>query len=403
MFIYRILSQIVFWFYYPFFLLRFKGKERKERLGFIKHEFESSIWIHAASVGEVNAVKTLINELLNKYPKKDFVLSTMTTTGQETASKLSPKLTTFILPIDLRITMKRVFKRLNPELIILVETELWPNMLALARKRKIPIILINGRMSDKSFPGYRRMKLFWKPLWKAVVAVNAQSDKDTKRFYGFSFKNVVNTHNLKFCIDLPEFDKKKLRSELGYSEDDFILVWGSSRPGEEKLLSDCFSHLEREISNFKAIIVPRHLQRINELRQLFKNFDYRLYSNLKEPSNLLIVDEMGILNTFYALADVAIVGGSFFKFGGHNPLEPAFYSTPIIIGKYHTSCRDSVDRLKEHDGIIVSDRKKIIEDILKIAQDKSFAKQLGENAKKTLQLNSDSLKMNLEILEKYIR
>jgi 3-deoxy-D-manno-octulosonic-acid transferase len=403
MFIYRILSQIGFWFYYPFFLLRFKGKERKERLGFIKHEFESSIWIHAASVGEVNAVKTLINELLNKYPHKDFVLSTMTTTGQETASRLSPKLTTFILPIDLRITMKRIFKRINPKLIILVETELWPNMLALARKRKIPVILINGRMSDESFPKYRRLKFFWKPLWKAVVAVNAQSEKDTNRFLGFSFKNVVNTHNLKFCIDLPAFDRKKLRSELGYSEDDFILVWGSSRPGEEKLLRDCFSHLEREIIHFKAIVVPRHLQRINELRQLFKNFDYRLYSNLKETSNLLIVDEMGILNTFYALADVAIVGGSFFKFGGHNPLEPAFYSTPIIIGKYHTSCRDSVDRLKEHDGIIVSDRKKLIEDILKIAQDKIFAKQLGENARKTLQLNSDSLKMNLEILEKYIK
>jgi len=202
---------------------------------------------------------------------------------------------------------------------------------------------------------------------------------------------------LKFCIDLPAFDKKKLRSELGYSEDDFILVWGSSRPGEEKLLRECFSHLEREIPNFKVIIVPRHLQRINELRQLFKNFDYRLYSNLKETSNLLIVDEMGILNTFYALADVAIVGGSFFKFGGHNPLEPAFYSTPIIIGKHHASCRDSVD------GIIVSDRKKLIEDIIKIAQDKSFATQLGENARKTLQLNSDSLKMNLEILEKYIK
>ena len=298
--------------------------------------------------------------------------------------------------------MKRVFKRINPEMIILVETELWPNMLAIARKKKIPVILINGRMSDKSFPGYKRLKYFWKPLWKAVVAVNAQSEKDKKRFLGFSFKNVENTHNLKFCIDLPVFDKKKLRSGLGYSEDDFILVWGSSRPGEEKLLRNCFSHLKREISNFKAIIVPRHLQRINELRQLFKNFDYRLYSNLQEPSDLLIVDEMGILNTFYALADVAVVGGSFFKFGGHNPLEPAFYGTPIIIGKYHDSCRDSVDRLQENDGIIISDRKKLIEDILMIANDKKFAKQMGENAKKTLQINSDSLKINLEILEKYI-
>ena len=397
------MTNLIFYLSYPFILFRLKGRERKERLGHLINKFEKSIWIHAASVGEVNAIKTLINELLNKYPHKDFVLSTTTATGQDIARKISPKLTAFFFPIDIDFVMKRVFNSINPELIILVETEFWPNMLHIAKKRKIPIILINGRLSDKSFPGYRRFRFFWKPIWKSIVAVNAQSDKDTKRFIGFRFNNVVDTHNLKFCINLPSYKKNKLRNELGYSEDDFILVWGSSRPGEEKLLRNVFSSLEKEINNLKVIIVPRHLHRLPEIKSVFKDFDYRMYSELKITSKVLIVDEMGVLNMFYALADIAVVGGSFYNFGGHNPLEPAFYSTPTIIGKYHSSCHDSVDRLHDNNGIIISDRNKLAEDILRIAKDEKLAKQLGKNAKRTLQLNSDSLKENLEILEKFIK
>ncbi|MCK4653413.1 MAG: 3-deoxy-D-manno-octulosonic acid transferase, partial [Candidatus Cloacimonetes bacterium] len=356
MIIYKLMTNLIFYLSYPFILFRLKGRERKERLGHLINKFEKSIWIHAASVGEVNAIKTLINELLNKYPQKDFVLSTTTATGQDIARKISPKLTAFFFPIDIDFVMKRVFNSINPELIILVETEFWPNMLHIAKKRKIPIILINGRLSDKSFPGYRRFKFFWKPIWKSIVAVNAQSDKDTKRFIGFRFNNVVDTHNLKFCINLPSYKKNKLRKELGYSEDDFILVWGSSRPGEEKLLKNVFSSLGKEIYNFKVIVVPRHLHRLPEIKEIFKDFDYKMYSELKITSKVLIVDEMGVLNMFYALADVAVVGGSFYNFGGHNPLEPAFYSTPTIIGKYHSSCHDSVDRLNDNNGIIISDR-----------------------------------------------
>ena len=402
MFLYRFIAWLVFIISSPFLVLKFKGRERKERFGKTKHNFEKSVWIHAASVGEVNAVKTLINELLNRYIHTDFVLTTMTRTGQEAARKVSPKLTTVFLPFDIGFIMKRLFLRINPKLIILVETEFWPNMLRLSRKKNIPVIIVNARISDRSFPSYKNLRLFWKPMWKAVKAVNAQSEKDAERFRELKFENVVNAHNLKFCIDQPEYDKNKMRLELGYSSSDFVLIWGSSRPKEEKLLLKVLPELKRSIPGLKIILVPRHLHRIPELKELLKKYDYKLYSELKDAPEILLVDEMGILNTFYAMADLAIVGGSFYNYGGHNPLEPAFYGIPTIIGNHYYSCRDSVDRLLENNGIIISSKDNLIVDFNKLISDMSKARQMGKNARHTLENNADSLEIHLERLEKYI-
>jgi len=403
MFIYRFVTSLLVGLSYPIIKLHMKNKREKQRIGILKNGFEKSVWIHAASVGEVNAVKPLINQLLQQYSQKDFIMTTMTSTGLEAAKKISPKLVVSFFPIDIVFIQKRFFDTINPELIILVETEFWPNMLYVAKKRKIPIVMVNARISDISFPKYRNLRIFWKPVWKAINAVNAQSEKDEQRFIGFNFVNVINAHNLKFCIELPEFNKTTLRKELGYSESDFIIVWGSSRPGEEKLFKEVFINLKKKINNLKVIIVPRHLHRIPQICGLFKEYDYHLYSTLEEPGDILFVDEMGILNMIYALSDIAIVGGSFLNFGGHNPLEPAFYGTPAIIGKYHHSCRDSVDRLLENNGIIVSDKKKLTEDILKLFNNFDLREKLGSNAKQTLGLNSDSLKINLRVLEEYIK
>ena len=403
MFIYRFFSSLIIGISYPIIKLRMKSKRSKQRIGILKNGFEKCIWIHAASVGEVNAVKPLINQLLQKYPQKDFIMTTMTTTGLEAAKMISPKLVVSLFPMDVLFIQKRFYNTINPELIILVETELWPNMLHIAKKRKIPVVMVNARISDSSFPKYRNFRIFWKPVWKAIKAVNAQSEKDERRFIGLKFDNVVNAHNLKFCIELPKFNKTTLRKELSYSEDDFIIVWGSSRPGEEKLFKEVFIRLKEKINNLKVVIVPRHLHRLPQVCEIFKDFDYHFYSKLEEPVDILFVDEMGILNMIYALSDIAVVGGSFFNFGGHNPLEPAFYGTSTIIGKYHHSCRDSVDRLLENNGIIVSDKKKLTDDIMKLYNNKELREQLGSNAKQTLGLNSDSLKTNLNILEKYLK
>jgi len=402
MIIFIILVQIIFILGFPYIFFKFKGIERKQRSGYFNKIIKNSIWIHAASVGEVYAVKPLINTLVNKHPQKTFILTTMTSTGLDIAKKIDDKIYTSFIPFDCFFATKRFLKKINPELIILVETEFWPHMLWFAKKIKIPVVIVNGRISDKSYPVYKRFSFFWKPLWKAVSSVNAQSEKDMERFISYDFKNVINTHNLKFCLQLPEYEKDKIRKEFKLSKNDFTIVWGSSRPGEEKLLKSIYQKLDGEIRNLKIIIVPRHLKRLQEITEIFDDLDFQLYSDLQGEYKILIVDQMGILTKMYSIADIAIVGGSFFDFGGHNPLEPAFYKAPMIMGEDFSSCSDSVTKLLENDGILISSKEKLYSNIIFLYQNEEIMKNLGLNAKRTLQENSDSLENNLEVLERFI-
>ncbi|KQC07609.1 MAG: hypothetical protein APR54_05875 [Candidatus Cloacimonas sp. SDB] len=400
MFIYNLFLSIIYFISLPVLIFKFKGNERKERFGRIKLDYTGVIWIHAASVGEVNAVKPLIIELLTKFPSRHFVLSTMTSTGQQAAENISPKLSVFYFPLDFLLPMIRIFNWLEPEMIILVETELWPNLLLQAKKRNIPVVIVNGRISDRSFPSYRRFLFFWKPLWKSVIAVNAQSSRDADRFRILKFRNVKDTQNLKFCLKLPEYDSDKIRAEMGYLKEDFIIVWGSSRPGEEKLFKQVICQLKTQMPDLRAVLVPRHLSRLAEIKQIFSDVKYSVYSESNKPDWLVIVDEMNILPMFYAISDIAIIGGSFYNFGGHNPLEAAFYATPIIMGKYYHSCRDSVEKLIEEKAVKISNPQDLSHDILNLYENKDETKKMGINAKLTLTKNSDSLKKNLEILER---
>jgi len=382
MFFFNIILYMIFIFSLPWMLIRFSREERKMRFGTSIPELRNTIWIHAASVGEVNAVKSLIIALLNKHVNKTIILSTMTITGLESAGQIHPKLITTLFPLDFNFIMKRAFRKINPELIILVETEFWPNMLSLAKRNDVPVIIVNGRISERTYPKYKRFSFFWKPLWKAVKSVSAQSGH---------------------CLQLPEFERVKTRNKWNFSKNDFIIVFGSSRPGEEKLIKEIFPIIKKEIFHLKLIVVPRHLDRISEVQEIFKEFNYQLYTELKSKTEIIIVDKMGILTEAYAMSDLAIVGGSFFNFGGHNPLEPAFYGLPIIMGEFYSSCLDSVNKLKQNDAIIISSKDELPDNILKIAQNADYRLILGKNAKKTLQQNSDSLKKNLEIIERIIK
>lgn len=402
MLLYKALSLIIYLLLQPYFYLRMKSQERRQRFGHYGFELKRSIWIHAASVGEVNAVKSLVQKLLNLYPHRDFVLSTMTRTGFDTAAGISPKLISILLPLDVSLPMRRAFNSLNPALIILVETELWPVMLSFALHRQIPVVLVNGRLSPGSFKSYRYFSFFWRPLWRAVQFTSAQSDMDEARFRALGFEPVSNNHNLKFCLQLPEYNREKLRAEMGYSEQDFLLVWGSSRPGEEKLLVESLWRLKKEIPRLKAVIAPRHLSRLPEIKNIFRELDFTTYSDFQPGKMITIIDEMNVLNHFYAIADLAIVGGSFFRFGGHNPLEPAFYGIPILMGPDYSSCQVSVNKLLENKGIMISSITELSDNVLTLYHQPELREEMGRNAKQTLTANSDSMKKNIDILTRFI-
>ncbi|MCD4651369.1 MAG: hypothetical protein K8S56_06235 [Candidatus Cloacimonetes bacterium] len=362
-----------------------------------------SIWIHCASVGEVNAVKPLIVKLRELYTDLPIVISTMTITGRETAQNIHSELSAFILPLDYPHLMRNTFKKLNPRLLIIIETELWPNMLSLAGKKNIPVVIINGRMSEKSHNDFEKSMFLWRRPFKAIRMVGAQTRQDADYYSSLGICPAHYTGNLKFALNLPEWDINELRSKYGYTPDDFICVFGSTRPGEELLLIKTICQLNLEM-DIKTVIVPRHLERLEEIVTHFREAGFNpALTSRKETGKLLIVDEMGILTSFYALADICLIGGSFTNFGGHNPLESAFYGKPILIGPHHHSCRHSVEQLKINNAIHIVEGSELPKAIRFLYHHPEERQEMGMNARQTLIEHADSLDKNLELLKSFLR
>jgi 3-deoxy-D-manno-octulosonic-acid transferase len=246
------------------------------------------------------------------------------------------------------------------------------------------------------------MPLF-QDVFRHILAVGAQSPLDVERFKKLGFKTVENTHNLKFSLQLPEVDRKAVRSEWGIEEGDFVLVWGSSRPGEEELLREIHPLLKGSIPNLKLIIAPRHLNRLSQVKEIFKNESTTFLSEISSPYEVLIIDSLGVLFKAYALSDISVVGGSFFDFGGHNPLEPAFYSIPTIIGDFHSSCRHVVNELLKADEIIVANKASLAKEIISLYQDKIKMQKLGFKAKNVVNQNSFALVETLSLIQRFSR
>ncbi|MFO7897225.1 MAG: glycosyltransferase N-terminal domain-containing protein [Candidatus Cloacimonadales bacterium] len=392
MWFYNFFLTILAWLALPLSNIWVPPQQRANRRGDDLPAQKDVIWIHAASVGEINAIKPFIGQLQKRFPQQKIVLSTMTASGQAAAQTVSEAISSFYFPFDTYLIMRRTLRQLQPKMIIIAETELWPNLFYLAQKQNIPLEIVNARLSDKNFKLYRITSFLWKKIG-ASVQVNAKAAADAQRFRQLGFQSVINAHNLKFCLQLPEYSKLELRQHYGFSAADKILVWGSSRPGEEQLLKNILGQLQTEIPQLKVIIVPRHLNRISEVMQLFPTAS--LSSEVPKLDQINIIDQMGLLVKMYALADLAIIGGSFFDFGGHNPLEAVYYGVPTIIGNYHHACQDSVEILQAAEGIVVSDQEQLATDILKLLRE-DRGHQVGARGKAALQSNQASLEINLQ-------
>ncbi|MCD4817306.1 MAG: hypothetical protein K8S23_01285 [Candidatus Cloacimonetes bacterium] len=395
---YNLIVNFLYFVLFPFLFI-FKRKEILARSVIDVPIQKKSIWIHGASVGEINAAVEFIPQISLKFPNNQIVVSTMTRTGLETAKRTFPKFPVFLYPLDLNFLIKNLLKRIDPVAIIILETEFWPNLLHFAQLYNIPIYIVNGRITKKSFKSYKNSLFFWRKLFKAIKKVGVQSEIDLKHYRELDFENVSITKNLKYSVSLPSFNRKDVRNKWNLNDEDFVIVFGSSRQEEEKILLNLFPILKSKIANLKIIICPRHLNRLVEIISVFQDHNYCLYSNIKNDFSTLIIDEMGILTQAYAVSDISLVGGSFYDFGGHNPLEPAFYHNAIVMGKYFSSCTDSVKKLQENGGIIISTIEDIKKNIIKIYKDPAYRKLLGENAKSVLSQNSDSLKKNLDLIE----
>ncbi|MGL5989112.1 3-deoxy-D-manno-octulosonic acid transferase [Cetobacterium sp.] len=350
--IYNLLRVIFYPFLFLFLL--FKSQKRKfifnrlfQNLSILKRN-EKYIWLHCSSVGEVNLSDALIKKIKKNF--NDYILITVfTETGYEIAlNKYSKddRISILRFPLDDFFVLKMIFKRINVSKVILIETEIWPNLITLASK-VAKVYIVNGRISMKSFPKYKKIIFLLKSIFSKIDGFFMQSEEDKNRIIqlGANSNKVFVTGNLKFDISFEEFSKKEMLN-LKYlikADSKKIFVAGSTREGEDSILID----ISKELKNTLFILVPRHLERIPDIEILLdnSNLKYTKLSNLENHSNsdnfeVLIVDKMGVLRKFYAIADIVFVGGTLVNIGGHSLLEPLFYGKTPIFGPYLQNVKD---------------------------------------------------------------
>ncbi|MGL5000995.1 MAG: 3-deoxy-D-manno-octulosonic acid transferase [Cetobacterium sp.] len=330
---------------------------------------ENYIWLHCSSVGEVNLSDALIKKLKENF--NDYILITVfTDTGYEIAlNKYSKddRISILKFPLDDIFVLKSIFKRIKVSKVILIETEIWPNLITLA-SRVAKVYIVNGRISTKSFPKYKKINLLLKSLFSKIDGFLMQSEEDKNRIIelGANSNKVFVTGNLKFDISFEEFSNKDMLNlkSLIKANSKKIFVAGSTREGEDSFLIN----ISQELKDTLLVLVPRHLDRVPNIELLLENSNlkYTKLSKLENSSThddfkVLIVDKMGVLKKFYSIADITFVGGTLVNIGGHSLLEPLFYGKTPIFGPYLQNVKDiSKDILALNIGHKVSNKEEFL-------------------------------------------
>lgn len=364
--LYKLLSTIIFATGFPFFYLYsfLTGRHREglyERLGLLnKADFTTTgpcrFWIHAASVGEVQAARALLQELHLLFPEADYFLSTMTRQGQQVARRqLAGQTTCFYAPLDISQAVRASLATVRPTCYICLETELWPTFLTEAHKQGVKLILLNGRISKGSFERYRKIPKLIKPLLNRFAAISAISEQDRQRFLdlGGRADRLSVTGNAKYDIVLPDEEDvfSSYRERLALNRDQPVLILGSTHTGEERLFLEAFDALGKKRADFLLIIAPRHVERVTEIETLLKGrgLGYDLLSRLENGNRrhqVIVVDTMGELADLYSAGTFIFCGGSLVPKGGHNVLEAARWGKPVFYGPHTRDFSDAVELLE---------------------------------------------------------
>ena len=370
---YNLLRNVALALYKPFMndkMKSFIDKRLKQDFSDLKKE--DYIWIHCSSVGEVNLSEDLVNKFYS-ISRKNILISVFTDTGYENAVKkysAKNKIKVIYFPIDDKDKIQEILKKINLQLLVLVETELWPNLINEVNKNKSRIVIVNGRISDRSYPRYKKMKFLLKSMLGKIDYFYMQSEIDKSRIIdlGASNEKVENIGNLKFSISLEKYsdeDKKEYKEFLNIL-DRKIFVAGSTRTGENEIILNVFEKLKNTV----LIIVPRHLENVDKIINLIdkSNLSFIKYSEIEKGNtnkkDIIVVDKMGVLRKLYSISDIAFVGGTLVNIGGHNLLEPLFYRKKPIFGKYTQNVTDiSKEILKRNIGFQVQNESEFLEAI----------------------------------------
>jgi len=411
-----LLASLPYWM----FGKRRHGKYREglgERLGKVPprlyRQSTPAIWVHAVSVGEVLAVSGLVIGLRRRFPKYRVVVSTTTATGQKLAAKHFGEDSVFYFPLDFAFAIRPYLSALRPQLIVLAETEFWPNFLRLAHASDARVAVVNARISDRSRPGYRRFRFILKRVLRNIDLFLAQNSEDASRLrdIGAPANRVQVSGNLKFDVSAPFPAPIVASLRSNFQQDgagaEPVVVCGSTVEGEEELLLRAFENVLASHPRAVMILAPRRPERFNEVAQLLERLGIRFWRRSSWSGDAIgggvfVVDTIGELASLYALADVAFVGGSLVPRGGHNIIEPARHGVPIMVGNHTENFRDIVSLFQSQDAVRVVRPAEFHGVLMELLSNEEERIALGRRGAGTLRSQMGATEKTLRALEQLL-
>lgn len=417
----RYLYSFLFYLVTPLVFLRLLWRSRRtpdyrrrwgERLGFCPHQLEQCIWVHSVSVGETIAAIPLIKALKASYPQWPILVTNMTPTGAaRVKAAFGDSVLQAYVPYDLPDAVARFLERVKPKVLVVMETELWPNLFAACQQRRIPVIVTNARLSAKSAHGYARIGSVTRDMLTSVDALASQGHADADRFIalGMSKDKVTVTGNLKFDLEMPQDLPAKselLKTQLG--DDRLIWIAASTHPTEEEIVLEAHKKIREKNSRALLILVPRHPDRFDAVAQLIEQQGLKLArrslgQTCTPETDVYLGDTMGELLLMYSVCDVAFVAGSFAQIGGHNMLEAAALAKPIITGPQLYNFAEISDMLLSAQGMIkVQNGAALADNVISFFADEKYRRSVGENALGVMDANRGSLQKQLGLIKSLI-
>lgn len=425
--LYNTLITIFLIFAASYFLLRglIDGRFRREliqRIGFLPTlPPKKTIWVHAASVGEVFCSIPLLKIIKKEFPECPVVLTTMTRTGNEQAKTIPEADLVLFLPIDHPLAIRRALRKIDPNLLLIAETELWPNLLRSCGKKGIPIVLFNGRISEKSFRRYLLFKFFFKDCLKYISLFLMQTEEDRNRMIeiGAAIDKTRVVGNIKFDQPFPSFTQEasaEMAKSLHLRGKETLLIAGSTHSGEEEILLSLFKNLRKMDPHLILILAPRHLERLEEVERILKKESIswtrktslsvdqdRSSGERKELPEVILLDTMGELMNLYSLGTLVFIGGSLVPVGGHNPIEPLFFKKCVLFGPHMFHFLEISRHLIEAGGAIqVGGKEDLAFHLKRLLSDERARKEVGEKGYQFLQKHRGATERMFEEIRPFL-
>ncbi|MGW8193840.1 MAG: 3-deoxy-D-manno-octulosonic acid transferase [Desulforhopalus sp.] len=367
-------------------------------------------WLHALSVGEVTSAHPLLAGIRQAYPDATIIVSVTTRSGRQVASTLPARTVDHVIdgPFDFLPVVLHFISRIRPHFYILVETDFWPNTLLVLKKKGIPTLLVNGRVSKKSMQGYRRMAFFFRPMFQSLSALSMQTerDKDNMVALGIDAQRLYTLGNLKFDTRLPLTEKSTPVRPPSLPDNALIFICGSTHPGEEVLMLDSYCNLRSDHPELFLIVAPRDTNRARDIQKLGEERGLKVATRTGETvagADMFVLDTIGELIDFYSFADIAFVGGSLVKEGGHNPIEPGAMGIPVLFGPDMEDFSEiAVALIKTGGGIEITGQAQLEEQLLMLIDSPELRKQYGRAAKECIVRQQGVIDKHLHIISRFL-